>query len=84
MVLTDSEGVQQESCILKIPCVTLRENIEWVEIIDIGANTLSGLDPQKILKGVVKMLKKNKLWKNPFGDGKSAEKIISIIKKEFN
>ena len=79
LVLTDSGGVQQESCIFHVPCVTLRENTEWTETVDIGANTLCGTDPRKILKGVKKMLQAKREWANPFGDGKSAAKIIDAF-----
>lgn len=78
LVLTDSGGVQQEACILRVPCVTLRENTEWVETLEIGGNTLAGTSPERILKAAQKMLHVNRNWGNPFGDGKAAEKIVMI------
>ena len=48
MVFTDSGGVQQEACIHHIPCVTLRENTEWIETLTVGANRLGGVDPARI------------------------------------
>jgi UDP-N-acetylglucosamine 2-epimerase (non-hydrolysing) len=83
LVLTDSGGVQQESCILRVPCVTLRENTEWTETLDMGANMLSGVLPQRISDCVSSMLESNRTWTNPFGDGKTAVKIIRIIKKDL-
>jgi UDP-N-acetylglucosamine 2-epimerase (non-hydrolysing) len=83
LVLTDSGGVQQESCILKIPCVTLRDNTEWTETVRINANSLSGTKPEKIVEAVKKMMKAGRKWANPFGDGKSAANIIDIIEKEL-
>ena len=80
LVLTDSGGVQEETCILKIPCVTLRDNTERPETIEVGANMLAGTKPQKISKVVKKMLNQQRKWKNPFGDGKASLKIINAIK----
>lgn len=84
LVITDSGGLQEESCILRVPCVTVRDNTERPETIKAGVNILAGTKPKKILKAVEKMLnlKKNKEWINPFGDGKSAKNILNILYKE--
>jgi UDP-N-acetylglucosamine 2-epimerase (non-hydrolysing) len=79
LILTDSGGVQEESCILGIPCVTLRDNTERPETVEVGANLLAGTDPEKIMEYTKKMLERSKGWVNPFGDGRAGEKIISII-----
>lgn len=79
LVLTDSGGIQEEACILKIPCVTLRENTERPETIEVGANVLAGSNPQKILQKTLEMLNKPRNWKNPFGDGNAAKRIIKIL-----
>jgi len=81
LVLTDSGGVQEESCILKIPCVTLRNNTERPETLEVGSNILAGATPKKVLRCVSRMLNKKRNWKNPFGDGKAGEEIINIIQK---
>ncbi len=81
LVLTDSGGVQEETCILKIPCVTLRDNTERPETIEVGSNVLAGTNSQKILKYTSKMLNRKRNWKNPFGGGKSGKKIIEILTK---
>ena len=81
LILTDSGGVQEEACILKVPCVTLREDTERPETITVGANILAGTDENKIFNSVEEMLTKNQDWQNPFGDGKAAEKIINITSK---
>ena len=78
LILTDSGGIQEESCILKKPCVTLRENTERPETINVGSNILVGTEPARIVKGVKSMLKKTRDWENPFGDGKTGERIIEI------
>jgi len=81
LILTDSGGIQEEACIMRVPCVTLRDNTERPETIEVGSNLLSGANSLRILKSVSKMLKKNRKWKNPFGSGKTAEKILKIIQK---
>ncbi|MCX8081994.1 MAG: UDP-N-acetylglucosamine 2-epimerase (non-hydrolyzing) [bacterium] len=82
IILTDSGGIQEESCILKIPCVTLRENTERPETLDVGSNILAGWKKENIISSSEKMLNKKDGWENPFGDGTASIKIMEIIKKE--
>jgi UDP-N-acetylglucosamine 2-epimerase (non-hydrolysing) len=79
LVLTDSGGVQEESCILKVPCVTLRDNTERPETALVGANVLVGVDPEKILEGARTVIGRSRDWENPFGDGRAGERIVGII-----
>jgi len=79
IILTDSGGVQEEACILKVPCVTLRENTERPETIEVGANIIAGTNPANIVECIEKMLNAKRDWKNPFGEGKAEEKIIKAI-----
>ncbi|MBI2934775.1 MAG: UDP-N-acetylglucosamine 2-epimerase (non-hydrolyzing) [Chloroflexi bacterium] len=81
LVLTDSGGVQEETCILQVPCVTLRDNTERPETVDVGANVLAGADPARILGSAELMLKRKRDWANPFGDGTAAEKIVASLDK---
>ena len=81
IILTDSGGIQEESCILKVPCITLRENTERPETIDVGGNVLAGTDPKIILEKSKEILNIERNWDNPFGDGNSSEYIIDFIKK---
>ena len=79
VTLTDSGGIQEESCILKVPCVTIRNNTERPESIEVGANYLAGCDTRRILAGAHKMLGSSRAWQNPFGDGTTATQILDII-----
>jgi UDP-N-acetylglucosamine 2-epimerase (non-hydrolysing) len=79
MILTDSGGIQKEAYILKIPCITLRENSEWVETIEDGWNVLVGTDKEKIFQAVNSFHPSLKLHKDRFGNGDAAEKIAAII-----
>ena len=79
LVLTDSGGVQEETCILMVPCVTLRESTERPETIGVGSNTLTDLTPKNILQAVRVMLERGANWDNPFGDGRAAQYILDGI-----
>ncbi len=79
IILTDSGGVQEEACILGVPCVTMRENTERPETVEAGANIIAGTDPNKLLCASKAMLSSKNGWINPFGDGKASSRIIEII-----
>jgi UDP-N-acetylglucosamine 2-epimerase (non-hydrolysing) len=79
LVITDSGGIQEETAILRVPCVTLRDNTERPESVEAGANILAGTDPDCILQCAGEMLSRPRTWPNPFGDGHAAERIISIV-----
>lgn len=83
LVLTDSGGVQEESCILDVPCVTLRDSTERSETLEVGANILAANNSDKILESVKLMVNKRNNWINPFGDGKAGEKIIEILERQL-
>lgn len=81
LVLTDSGGVQEEACIMKVPCVTLRDNTERQETLEMGANMIAGSRSAKIFQCVEIMLDKDRTWSNPYGDGKASIKILEILSK---
>ena len=82
LILTDSGGVQEEACILQVPCVTLRDTTERPETLILGANVLSGARPEKILSAGRKQLDNRKHWSNPFGDGHAAKHIVDILAED--
>ena len=85
MVLTDSGGLQKEAYFFKKPCITMREQTEWVELIESGANVLAGSDEKLILQNAKLMLdKKIEFKSNLYGDGKAAVKIAKDLLKSFH
>ncbi|MFH0732442.1 MAG: UDP-N-acetylglucosamine 2-epimerase (non-hydrolyzing) [Candidatus Omnitrophota bacterium] len=84
MALTDSGGVQEEACILNIPCVTLRDNTERPETVKVGANIVAGATESGILKASIKMFDKKRGWTNPFGNGRASEKMLKILLDNYN
>jgi UDP-N-acetylglucosamine 2-epimerase (non-hydrolysing) len=79
VILTDSGGVQEEACILGVPCVTLRENTERPETIDVGANRLVGTAPEAVVEGTLEAVNTVGYWENPFGDGTASEEILETL-----
>jgi len=79
LLLSDSGGVQEEGCILCVPCVTLRTSTERPETVEAGANLIAGFNPDEILRCAKSIMSRRRNWRNPFGDGRSAERILKIL-----
>lgn len=80
LILTDSGGVQKESYWFNVPCVTLRDETEWVETVEAGWNVLAGADRQRILDAVKENKNKPVAYDRAlYGDGHSAERICRIL-----
>jgi UDP-N-acetylglucosamine 2-epimerase len=81
VVITDSGGVQKEAFYLGRPCVTAREETEWVETVELGWNRLIGADPAKMLSACQEFLKSppSQSRDGVYGDGHAAEKIAEIL-----
>jgi UDP-N-acetylglucosamine 2-epimerase (non-hydrolysing) len=77
LILTDSGGVQEEACILHVPCVTMRRSTERPETISVKANRLAGTDPRSIAEMAKRQMRARRRWRNPFGDGRAAERIVA-------
>jgi UDP-N-acetylglucosamine 2-epimerase (non-hydrolysing) len=81
LVLTDSGGVQEETTVLGVPCLTLRENTERPATIEHGSNQIVGVDPERIVSAARSILKnpRRPSRRPPLWDGKAAERIVAII-----
>jgi UDP-GlcNAc3NAcA epimerase len=79
VILTDSGGVQKEACFFSVPCITLRDETEWVETVETGWNRLVGADKEKILNAIENLTVPKSGIPRAYGDGKAAKKIIDIL-----
>ncbi|MGB9889820.1 MAG: non-hydrolyzing UDP-N-acetylglucosamine 2-epimerase [Anaerolineae bacterium] len=78
VILTDSGGVQKEAFFFRVPCVTLREETEWVETVEAGWNVLVGCDPERIVRAALEARPGvESVW--PYGDGRAAERIVNLV-----
>lgn len=78
LLLTDSGGMQKEAYWLKVPCITLRDETEWIETVELGWNVLVGADRERIIEEV-HSLQAPSTHPPLYGDGKAAEKIVSLF-----
>lgn len=81
-ILTDSGGVQKEACFYRVPCVTLRDETEWVETVREGWNRLTGPDPEAILRALENPVVPARAAVS-FGDGRAADIIVRLIRENF-
>lgn len=82
MVMTDSGGVQKEAFFFQRPCITLRDETEWVETVNVGANRLVGADKDKIIDSYLEMAQNNINFDQPlYGQGDCGQKILSILRQ---
>ena len=80
MVATDSGGLQKEAYYFKKPCITLREETEWVELLEVGCNCLVGADTEKIYQAFKKMSDINLNFDALlYGNGNASQKILEVI-----
>ncbi len=85
LVMTDSGGLQKEAFFFKKPCVTLRDETEWVELVDHGFNVIVGVDNKRIFEAFELMTVKDIDYNiNLYGDGEAGEKIVNILKKHLS
>jgi UDP-GlcNAc3NAcA epimerase len=81
LVMTDSGGLQKEAYFFEKPCITLRDETEWVELVECGANTLAGADKEKILEAYNNHATLNSQYArlDLYGGGKASENIVKEL-----
>lgn len=78
VIVTDSGGVQKEAYLLEVPCITLREETEWVETVEVGWNRLVGVRPGELLTAL-KQENRPDAHPSVFGDGHAAERVVQSL-----
>ena len=82
--MTDSGGLQKEAFFFKKNCITMRDQTEWVELIENEVNILVGADKEKIIDGVNDMINKNSDFTiDLYGNGKACENITNTLLKNI-
>ncbi len=78
-ILTDSGGVQKEAYFFNKPCITLRDQTEWIETVNAGCNILVGAEKEKIIEAINNFPKEDKKFLNLYGDGDTGKKIMELL-----
>lgn len=81
-ILTDSGGIQKEAYFFGIPCITLRNETEWVETVECGWNLLAGSNPEKVLRAIENFSPPT-FRENFYGDGIASKKLVDVLKREL-
>ena len=79
VILTDSGGIQKEAYFHHVPCITLRDETEWVETVELGWNQVVGADEGAIMHAIAAAIKPPESIVRPYGDGNAAKLIVNTI-----
>lgn len=84
IILTDSGGIQKEAYFFKVPCITLRDETEWVETVESGWNRVVGMDRERVLEAIFSFeaFEQDRSFKDCYGDARASRKILGILINE--
>ncbi|WP_044641287.1 non-hydrolyzing UDP-N-acetylglucosamine 2-epimerase [Risungbinella massiliensis] len=82
-IVTDSGGVQKEAFFAKVPCITMRDETEWTETVELGTNLLVSANTEKILEAIETFEVDFSAIPSVFGNGKTSETILDILQKDL-
>src|SRR5262249_2293750 len=85
VVLTDSGGIQEETTILGVPCLTLRENTERPVTVELGTNRIVGQQPDRILAAYREVISGRGITRRtpPLWDGSAAGRIVAVVREKL-
>jgi UDP-GlcNAc3NAcA epimerase len=79
VIATDSGGIQKEAFFHRVPCVTMREETEWTELVEMGWNTVASPQEVALPEVVIKAMKTEGVTGSPYGNGKAAQQIARLL-----
>lgn len=79
-LISDSGTVQEEGCILGVPCVVIRISTERPETVVLGSSIVAGLEPANVVQSIETFMTENRKWDHPYGDGHTADRVADVMK----
>jgi UDP-N-acetylglucosamine 2-epimerase (non-hydrolysing) len=79
-LISDSGTVQEEGCILGVPCVVIRISTERPETVVLGSSIIAGLEPANVIRSIETFISERRKWDHPYGDGHTADRVADVLK----